>query len=96
MLFFGLIFGGDQTSGSFFGFFKSSGVCYSCALKNIGCKKCSNSDENNFKCEECFDGYELNNNLCELIKYPEYPEITLGCLISDDMLEDYKRKYKNK
>ena len=76
------------------GYFQSSQSCYPCSKKNPGCKKCSISD-NNFKCEECFDGFILNNNsFCELIKCKEYPEITPGCIICDDKLEEYKPKSK--
>jgi len=76
------------------GYFHSSQSCYPCSKENPGCKKCSFSN-NNFKCEECFDGFILiNNSFCELIKCKEYPEITPGCLICDDKLEEYKQKSK--
>ena len=77
------------------GYFQSSQGCSPCSKLNIGCKICTNSSTNNFKCDECFDGYNLNSsNLCELMKYGEYPEISPGCLISKDNLTDYKSKSK--
>ena len=76
------------------GYFSSSRGCSPCAMKNKGCKKCSGSDINNFKCQECFDGYVLNNSLCQIMECEEYPEITAGCLICKDKLDDYKQKSK--
>ena len=78
------------------GYFLSSQVCSPCSLKNIGCKKCTNSSIYNFKCEECFDGYILNNtnSLCELVKYQEYSEVSLGCLVYKDKLDEYKANSK--
>ena len=77
------------------GYFQSSEGCSPCSKENKGCKKCSISN-NNFECEECFDGYNLNTNnkLCELIECKEYPEIAVGCLICDDKLKEYKQKSK--
>ena len=77
------------------GYFQSSEGCSPCSNKNKGCKKCSMSN-NNFECEECFDGYTLNTNnkLCELVKCKEYPEIAVGCLICDEKLNEYKQKSK--
>ena len=67
------------------GYYESFEGCLHCSMKNLGCKKC-----NYFKCDECFDGYTLNSsNLCELKKCEEYPEISPGCLISKDKLNEY-------
>ena len=77
------------------GFFLSSEGCSPCSMENKGCKKCSNSSSYDFKCEECFDGYILNNsNLCELAQCKEYLEISLGCLICKDKLDEYKQNSK--
>ena len=67
------------------GYYESFEGCLHCSMKNLGCKKC-----NFFKCDECFDGYTLNSsNLCELKKCEEYPEISPGCLICKDKLNEY-------
>ena len=67
------------------GYYESFEGCLHCSMKNLGCKKC-----NYFKCDECFDGYTLNSsNLCELKKCEEYPEISPGCLICKDKLNEY-------
>ena len=77
------------------GFFESSpGNCSHCASINIGCKKCIGTNSKDFKCEECIEGYKLNNSRCELIKCEEHPEITPGCLVCNDKLEEYKKQSK--
>ena len=77
------------------GYFQSSKGCSPCSMKNIGCKKCSNSITNDFECDECFEGYTLNSSkLCKLMESKEYPEISPGCLICEDKLNEYKSKSK--
>ena len=79
------------------GYFKfTQGQCLSCAYESKGCFKCTFDESKGFECEECLDGYKLNTQTkkCELILCEEYPEITQGCIICDDKLNEYKPKNK--
>ena len=69
------------------------GLCLPCSKVIEGCKKCNYSST--FKCEGCFEGFFLNNeSICELNKCEEYPEITPGCLICKDKLDEFKPNSK--
>ena len=76
-------------------FLLSSGGCSPCSSKNIGCKKCADSNEYNFICDDCLDEYTLNSsNLCEPIKIDQYLEIIPGCLINEDNINEYQKESK--
>ena len=74
-------------------YYKLFGMCYPCTMIS-GCKKCNQTNVLDVKCVECYDGYILNNSICELMKCKENIEITPGCLVCKDKLEQYKQLSK--
>ena len=81
------------------GYFKSTeGQCLLCSGQVANCGKC-HYDNTNEKviCDECITNiYSLNpeENKCELNDCQEYPEISPGCLICKDKLNEYKENSK--
>ena len=71
------------------------GKCFLCSKNIRHCEKC-HFNEKKFKleCDSCSSIYLLNNNtnVCELNECQEYPEISPGCIICNDKLEEYKSK----
>ena len=83
------------------GFFEfTKGQCYSCSKEIQNCDKCHFEDEENKKgrliCDKCDDNYIVNseNNKCELADCQEYPEISPGCIICKDKLNEYLQNKK--
>jgi len=77
------------------GYFKyTHGQCFSCNFEIPNCGKCYVDEE--LKCQNCIDIYKLNekNNKCELNECKEYPEISPGCIICNDKLDEFKSKKK--
>ena len=68
------------------------GQCFSCAIRDSPCIECHQDIvENKFICDKCMDGYIKNEyGKCELITCDEYPEITPGCVICSDKINEYK------
>ena len=78
------------------GYFEyTKGQCYNCRYEIPNCGKCY-IDNYNFKCDSCIDIYSWNNEneKCELNECEEYPEISPGCIICKDKLNEYKSKNK--
>ena len=75
----------------------TKGQCYSCSAEIANCNKCNlevNGKEEQLKCENCLSLFTLNNNTCELNECEEYPEISPGCIICKDKLNEYKSNGK--
>ena len=69
------------------------GQCYSCFNIIPNCEKCHfDNTEGEVKCDSCSNYFYLDkkNNKCELIECEEYLEISPGCIICNDKLEEYK------
>ena len=66
--------------------------CLSCSEGNLPCLECHyDIVTNNFICDKCMDEYIKNEyGMCELIECEEYPEITPGCVICSDKINEYK------
>ena len=64
--------------------------CLSCLEGNLPCLECHyDIVTNNFICDKCMDGYIKNEyGMCELIECEEYPEITPGCVICSDKINE--------
>ena len=63
-------------------FNKEYGQCFSCSKENYACNKCHFNSTKGFECDECIDGYLLNQKkLCVPNTCEEYPEISPGCII---------------
>jgi hypothetical protein len=68
------------------------GQCYSCSEEISNCNKCHlNETLEKVICDSCTDLYMLNpdENICELNNCFEYANITPGCIICDDKLDEY-------
>lgn len=79
------------------GYFLNLSQCLSCKVYNNKCSECHlDLNKNKFKCDKCEDEYYLNNQTdnCEIITYEEYPEITEGCMLSNNNASLYKSKNK--
>ena len=75
------------------GYFKYTyGQCLSCDKRDLPCLECHyDLVENRFVCDKCMEGYIKNEyGICELISCDEYPEITPGCVICEDKIDEYK------
>ena len=75
----------------------NEGQCYSCSEEISNCNKCHlNMTLEKLICDSCTDNYIINtdDNICELNNCSEYSDITPGCIICDDKLEEYKSKNK--
>ena len=72
------------------------GQCFKCDLGSPPCKECHiNSVLNRFECDKCIDGYLLNKDKkCELITCDIHPEVTPGCILCTDKLEELKPQNK--
>ena len=83
------------------GYFESiEGKCYPCSYYIKNCGKCHYKNNNNTQpliCDNCIDDiYTLNTekNLCQLNDCEEYPDISPGCIICKDKLNEYKSNNK--
>ena len=77
------------------GYFKySRNQCYKCETEIKFCNKCHFDQK--VKCDNCINIYSPNDEkeICEINECQEYPEISPGCIICKDKLEQYF--YKNK
>ena len=75
----------------------SDGECSLCFYSIDNCKQCHDKGINKVVCDSCLnDLYVLNteNNKCELNECDEYPDISPGCIICKDKLNDFKGKNK--
>ena len=68
------------------------GQCFSCALGDLPCLECHHDIvANKFICDKCMDGYiKDENGRCKLITCDEFPEITPGCVICSNKIDEYK------
>ena len=80
------------------GYFEyTTGQCFLCSNVLSNCNKCHfDSSANQLMCDSCINGiYGLNeNNKCELKDFDEYPDISPGCIISKNRLNEYKNNKK--
>ena len=72
-------------------FLYTYGQCLSCSVYSPACSECSyDSTNKKMICSKCREGYMVENDKCVLITCDEYPEITPGCIICKDKLNDFK------
>ena len=80
------------------GYYKyTTGQCFLCSNDLANCDKCHfDNTENQLMCDSCLKGiYALNeNSKCELNDFDEYPDISPGCIISKEKLNEYKANKK--
>ena len=81
------------------GYFEyTEGQCFLCSNEISGCNKCHyDKTDKKLICDSCLDNiYILNKeeNKCELNECEEYPEISPGCVICKDKLNEYKDNSK--
>ena len=80
------------------GYFEyTTGQCFLCSNELSNCDYCHfDSDENKLMCDSCKNGiYGLNEEKkCGLNDFDEYPDISPGCIISKDKLDEYKKNNK--
>ena len=80
------------------GYFKYTyGQCFSCQKENKLCVECHiNEETSKYECDKCIEGYMINEKTkqCEPITCDEYPEISPGCYICKDKINEYKLKNK--
>ena len=82
------------------GYFEATqGQCLLCSLLRPNCDKCHYNNINNNEsliCDNCVNSiYTLNEeDKCELNDCEEYPEISPGCIICKDKLNEYKTNNK--
>lgn len=77
------------------GYFEyTRGQCFFCKNEISNCDKCHFDKE--LKCDKCDDIYSLNEekNKCLLDDCQEYLEISDGCIICKDKLDEYKSNKK--
>ena len=72
------------------------GQCVSCSTFSSPCTKChfekvEGNPEDKYVCDNCTEGYFINSEKkCQIITCDEYPEITKGCVICIDKVNQYK------
>ena len=81
------------------GYFEfTTGQCFLCSTQISNCNKCHYDIAiEKLICDSCLDSYYLSNpkeNECQLNKCEEYPEISPGCIICKDKLNEYKPNSK--
>ena len=77
------------------GYFEyTRGQCFSCSGEIRNCEKCHFDTE--LKCDNCIGFYSPSDeqDKCEIDECKEYPEISAGCVICKDKLDEYKAKKK--
>ena len=76
------------------GYFEyTRGQCFPCKYEISNCGKCHfNYTDKELKCDNCLGIYTLDekNNKCILNDCKEYPNISPGCIICKDKLNEYK------
>ena len=75
----------------------TQGQCFPCKYKIPNCEKCHyDEDENQLKCDSCNTLYSLDqeNKKCIINECNEYPEISPGCIICKDKLDEFKPNNK--
>ena len=72
------------------------GQCFPCREGSSACLECHlNSAINKFECDKCIDGYFVNDEKkCQIITCDVHPEVTPGCIICSDKLNEYRAKKK--
>ena len=79
------------------GYFQyTHGQCFQCKEGSAPCLECHvNTEQNRFECDKCIDGYFINDDKkCQVITCDEHPEVTPGCIICIDKLDEYKSQKK--
>ena len=87
------------------GYYLKNEKCNFCSNEIYNCQKCHlDINTSAVKCDECKDIYTLNTffdnstnstkDECVLNNCKEYPEISPGCVICDDKLDEYKKNKK--
>ena len=77
------------------GYFEyTRGQCFSCSGEIKNCDKCHFDTE--LKCDNCIGIYSLSDkkDKCEIDECKEYPEISAGCIICKDKLDEYRKNKK--
>ena len=65
---------------------EGSSACLECHFNNV---------MNKFECDRCIDGYFVNDEKkCQIITCDEHPEVTPGCIICSDKLDEYSAQKK--
>ena len=76
----------------------TQGQCFSCNSFIPNCNECHyNKANDKIICDSCINSiYFLNseNNQCELNECEEYPDISPGCIICKDKLDEFKQNNK--
>ena len=66
------------------GYYRYDWQCLPCSKKDSNCIECDfNNTESKFKCKKCISNlfYINKTELCDIITYNEYPEVTAGCIL---------------
>ena len=75
------------------GYFNNTkGQCYSCENEIMNCDLCHyDLNKEKLQCDNCLTIYTILNekDICELNECHEYPEISPGCIICNDKLNEY-------
>ena len=76
------------------GYFEfTRGQCFLCENEISNCDKCHFDGKNEtLRCDNCLDIYKLNDKegKCEMNICTEYPDISPGCIICNDKINQYK------
>ena len=70
----------------------TKGQCFSCENEIPNCNLCHyDSNKRKLQCDKCSTIYAINDekDKCELNECKEYPEISSGCIICNDKLNEY-------
>ena len=73
------------------------GQCFSCSKENYPCIECHlNTSRLKFECDKCIDGFVLieEDKKCVVNTCDEYPEVTQGCIICLDKVNQLKPQNK--
>ena len=79
------------------GYFLYDWQCLPCSKKDSNCLECDfNKTEDKFRCFKCRDDifYINKTDLCDVITYNEYPEVTAGCILPINNYTIYKKNNK--
>ena len=81
------------------GYFEyTKGQCFLCSNEILNCEKCHyNKTNEKLICDSCINGIYIVNseiNQCQLNDCEEYPEISPGCIICRDKLNEYMENKK--
>ena len=85
----------NECKEGYFGYTK--GQCFYCETEIRNCDKCHFEQSNEkLQCDNCISIFTPNKakDKCEINECEEYPEISPGCIICKDKLNEYKPKNK--